>query len=186
MEGHGWIQKKGLWANLMVVVIISLSEMEGVRGRNPVLHRVGGGRYTWAPNINFTQWASHEVFYVGDWLYFGFDKHHYNVLQVNKTSYDACEDKDFIANITRGGRDVYNLTQAKPYYFLSGRGGCSQGMKLAISVKEAPLPDRTLPHTHILPKTNGCSPLSLACSAHVNDPVFGAAFFVFLSLVFMS
>ncbi|OWM72913.1 hypothetical protein CDL15_Pgr016545 [Punica granatum] len=68
MEGHGWIQKKGLWANLMVVVIISLSEMEGVRGRNPVLHRVGGGRYTWAPNINFTQWASHEVFYVGDWL----------------------------------------------------------------------------------------------------------------------
>lgn len=40
----------------------------GVEGRDPVLHRVGGGKYTWAPNVNFTDWSIHEHFYVGDWL----------------------------------------------------------------------------------------------------------------------
>ena len=146
--------------------------------RDPVLHRVGGGRYTWAPNINFKEWSSHEQFFVGDWLCkyhlvplslfipiktiyiyiylnnlfsqynylfifmifaiqdFGFDKRLYNVLEVNKTSYDNCIDKDFIKNITRGGRDVFNLTEAKPYYFLSGRGYCFKGMKVAMLVLE--------------------------------------------------
>ena len=36
--------------------------------RNPVLHRVGGGRFTWNPNVNFTDWAVCEQFFVGDWL----------------------------------------------------------------------------------------------------------------------
>jgi len=39
-----------------------------VEGREPILHRVGGGRYTWTPKTNFTKWASHEHFYKGDWL----------------------------------------------------------------------------------------------------------------------
>lgn len=77
-----------------------------------------------------------------DWLQyfhsldFGFDKHLYNVYQVNKTSYEQCNDHDFIKNITRGGRDVFNLTEAKPFYFLSGGGYCYHGMKLAINVVE--------------------------------------------------
>ena len=37
-------------------------------GRVPVLHEVGGDRYGWRVNINFTNWASHQHFYVGDWL----------------------------------------------------------------------------------------------------------------------
>ncbi|KAJ7964881.1 Lamin-like protein [Quillaja saponaria] len=106
--------------------------------RDPVLHRVGGGRYTWAPNINFSEWSSHEHFYKDDWLYFGFDKHLYNVLEVNNTSYENCIDKDFIFNITRGGRDVFHLTEARPYYFICGRGYCFNGMKVAVNVEHPP------------------------------------------------
>ncbi|KAF5744972.1 lamin-like protein [Tripterygium wilfordii] len=106
--------------------------------RKPVLHRVGGGKYSWAPNFNFSEWASHEEFYVGDWLYFGFDKQRYNVLEVNKTGYDKCIDTNFVMNITRGGRDVFNLTEPKPYYFISGGGYCFKGMKLAITAKDSP------------------------------------------------
>ncbi|XP_020216258.1 lamin-like protein [Cajanus cajan] len=108
-----------------------------IEGRDPTLHRVGGGRYTWTPKVNFTKWASHEHFYKGDWLYFGFDKHIYNVLEVNKTNYENCIDTSFINNITRGGRDVFQLLEARPYYFLCGRGFCSQGMKIAINVVES-------------------------------------------------
>ncbi|KAI4365260.1 hypothetical protein MLD38_021259 [Melastoma candidum] len=110
----------------------------GVEARQPVLHRVGGGRNTWVPNINFTDWSSHEQFYVGDWLYFGFDKRVYNVLEVNKTSYEDCVEEGFITNVTRGGRDVFNLTDAKTYYFICGRGYCFQGMKVAVHVVEEP------------------------------------------------
>ncbi|PQP97635.1 lamin-like protein [Prunus yedoensis var. nudiflora] len=35
-------------------------------------------------------------------------------------------------NITRGGRDVYQLTEDRPYYFLSGGGYCFHGMRLAL------------------------------------------------------
>ncbi|KAF3454051.1 hypothetical protein FNV43_RR04498 [Rhamnella rubrinervis] len=104
--------------------------------RDPVLHRVGGGRFTWNPDINFTEWSSHEHFYVGDWLYFGFDKKMYNVLEVNKTSYEKCIEREFIMNITKGGRDVFNLTEPKTYYFLDGRGHCFKGMKVAVPVEQ--------------------------------------------------
>ncbi|XP_024200626.1 lamin-like protein [Rosa chinensis] len=109
-----------------------------IESREPVLHRVGGGRFTWAPDINFTDWSSKEHFYVGDWLYFGFDKHIYNVLEVNRTSYENCFDKEYIYNVTRGGRDVFNLTEAKTYYFLGGRGYCYKGMKVAVFVEQTP------------------------------------------------
>ncbi|KAJ0041895.1 hypothetical protein Pint_19154 [Pistacia integerrima] len=66
---------------------------------------------------------------------FNFDKNMYNVLEVNKTSYESCNEQDFIKNITKGGRDVYQLLEPRPYYFLSGRGFCWGGMKLAIMVQ---------------------------------------------------
>lgn len=74
---------------------------------------------------------------------FGYDRHLFNVLEVNKTSYENCIDQGFIKNVTGGaGRDVFQLTEAKTYYFLSGGGFCSQGMKVAVPVTEyvAPAP----------------------------------------------
>ena len=79
---------------------------------------------------------------------FGYDKHYFNVLEVNKTGYENCIDTRFIKNITRGGgRDVFQLTEDKTYYFISGGGFCWQGLKVAIDVTEhvAPAPEPT-PH----------------------------------------
>lgn len=189
MEG---LQKNNQW--LIIVVMVTMSVLcAHTESRSPVLHRVGGGKYTWKPNVNFTQWAEHQHFYVGDWLCefsfsfhfvfqssccsllsfwffyfftiwvnytdgsskiiildFGFDKHKYNVLQVNKTNYEKCGDKDFIENVTRGGRDVFNLTEAKPFYFICGRGDyCSKGMKIAVHVETDPPPPTASPNLTI-------------------------------------
>lgn len=66
-----------------------------------------------------------------------YDKHMFNVLEVNKSSYGNCTDQGFIFNVTRGaGRDVFELTQPKPYYFLSSGGYCYNGMKVAVNVVE--------------------------------------------------
>ncbi|TKY57084.1 Lamin protein [Spatholobus suberectus] len=65
----------------------------------------------------------------------------YNVLEVNKTSYENCMDAGFIRNISRGGgRDVFQLTDAKTYYFISEGGFCWHGMKVAIHVTEGVAP----------------------------------------------
>ncbi|GMP28784.1 hypothetical protein CsSME_00004186 [Camellia sinensis var. sinensis] len=76
---------------------------------------------------------------------FVFDKRYYNVLEVNKTNYEKCNDQNFITNITRGGRDVFELKQVRPYYFLSSGGYCFHGMKLAINVEEYVLPPAAAP-----------------------------------------
>ena len=60
---------------------------------------------------------------------FGFDLTRHNILQVNKSSYEQCINIDFISNVTRGGRDVFQLFQPKPYYFICGRGYCHQAWR---------------------------------------------------------
>lgn len=85
-------------------------------------------------NSNLFWFSNFLILYLPD---FGFDKQLYNVLEVNKTSYESCIDKDYIYNVTRGGRDVFNLTEAKTYYFLSGRGYCYKGMKVAVFVEQS-------------------------------------------------
>ena len=69
---------------------------------------------------------------------FGYDKNLYGVLEVNKTSYEKCNEKDFMTNIPRGGRDVFELKEEGSYYFISGRGFCFQGMKVAVNVENIP------------------------------------------------
>lgn len=66
-----------------------------------------------------------------------YDKYLFNVLEVNETSYKNCNDRGFIFNITRGaGRDLFELTQPKPYYFLASGGYCYNGMKVTVNVVE--------------------------------------------------
>lgn len=167
---------------LKMVAVMVIMKLLCAECRDPVLHRVGGGRYGWNPETNFTEWSIHEHFYVGDWLCklpfsfifsitnmifhylrkvfeatflyyffpflvdsdFGFDKKTHSVLEVNRSSYEKCIDKGFISNITRGGRDVFNLTEAKTYYFLDGRGFCIKGMKVSVLVEEYFPPIRPL------------------------------------------
>ena len=92
---------------------------------------------------------------------FGFNKQIYNVLEVNKTSYNTCDDTNYMTNVTRGGRDVFKLSEAKVYYFLCGRGFCSQGMKVEVPVHEIPPsplpPPESLPSDADLQLSNGFS-----------------------------
>ncbi|CAH8358975.1 unnamed protein product [Eruca vesicaria subsp. sativa] len=119
--------RRNTWVLLTYVTVLMI-EVESS------LHRVGGGKYNWNPDVNFSDWANNQRFYAGDWLFFGFDRTRHNILQVNKSSYEQCIDDDFIFNVTRGGRDVFQLVQPKPYYFICGRGYCVKGMKLAVNV----------------------------------------------------
>ncbi|KAG8494963.1 hypothetical protein CXB51_012345 [Gossypium anomalum] len=123
----------------LACLVLLMVTVENTQSRDSVLHRVGGGRYSWKPNVNFTDWAIHEQFFCC--VDFGFNKQLYSVLQVNETSYANCIEENFINNITKGGRDVFNLTMPKPYYFISGRGYCFKRMKVAIFVQNyQPLP----------------------------------------------
>lgn len=45
---------------MMMVIVVKLGKSE--------LIYVGGGKASWKPNVNLIEWASHEQFYVGDWL----------------------------------------------------------------------------------------------------------------------
>ncbi|VVB01622.1 unnamed protein product [Arabis nemorensis] len=126
--------RRNLWALIYVTVMMMLIEVESS------LHRVGGGKYSWNSDVNFSDWSNHERFYSGDWLFFGFDRTRHSILQVNKSSYEQCIDTDFIFNVTRGGRDVFQLLEPKPYYFICGRGYCLKGMKVAVTVLPQPLP----------------------------------------------
>ncbi|KAL2925559.1 Lamin-like protein, partial [Bienertia sinuspersici] len=129
----------------MMIIILGMGIVVEVgEGRAAVVHEVGGDRFGWRLNVNFSDWAAHQIFFVGDWLYFGFDKQKMSVLEVNQTGYKNCTESNYITNITRGGRDVFNLTAARPYYFISGRGYCNRGVKLSINVLDAPL-DSTPP-----------------------------------------
>ncbi|KAM6550066.1 hypothetical protein CsatB_021742 [Cannabis sativa] len=119
-----------------VAVAVAVAWLGAISGATAkaVLHKVGGSK-GWNENVNYTQWSTTNApFFLGDWLYFVFDKRYYNVLEVNETSYESCNDKIFLKNVTRGGRDVFQLTESKPYYFISGGGYCFHGMRLTISV----------------------------------------------------
>jgi len=62
--------------------------------------------------------------------------------------------------VTRGGRDVVQMTEARTYYYLSGGGYCFHGMKVAVNVQQlpamAPAPSSMAVSSSLLP--------SLMCS----------------------
>ncbi|CAN8256218.1 unnamed protein product [Cochlearia groenlandica] len=108
-------------------------------------YTVGDNKF-WNPNINYTIWAQGKHFYLGDWLYFVFDRNQHNILEVNKTDYESCISDHPIRNWTRGaGRDVVTLNVTKHYYLLDGKGGCYGGMKLAVKVEKLPPPPKAAP-----------------------------------------
>ncbi|CAM8909785.1 hypothetical protein QQ045_009003 [Rhodiola kirilowii] len=100
-----------------------------------------GGNQGWSPNVNYTIWAQDKHFYYDDWLFFVYDRNQQNVLEVNKTDYESCNADHFLHNYTTGaGRDVVHLNVTRDYYFISGKGFCYSGMKLAIKVEKIPPP----------------------------------------------
>ncbi|KAI6670325.1 hypothetical protein NL676_005210 [Syzygium grande] len=108
---------------LAVTLIVMLTLTTMAEPADGAFHKVGG-RSGWIKHANYTKWSSGEHFSVGDWLYFVFNKQMYDVLEVNETSYESCNSQGFISNVTRGGRDVFELKEAKTYYFICSRGYC--------------------------------------------------------------
>lgn len=69
-----------------------------------------------------------------------------NVLEVNKTDYEACNSDHPLQNWTRGaGRDVVPLNETRHYYIISGKGFCFGGMKIAVRVENLPPPPSVSP-----------------------------------------
>ncbi|KAF3444810.1 hypothetical protein FNV43_RR14503 [Rhamnella rubrinervis] len=123
-----------------------------------------GGPKGWNQNVNYTEWSALQNVYVGDWLYFVFDKRYYSVLGVNKTSFENCNSQGFMKNITRGGRDVYQVTESRPYYFMSGGGYCFHGMRLAVFVQQLPPTPAPAPAPQQAAAINAASPSKLITS----------------------
>jgi hypothetical protein len=77
---------------------------------------------------------------------FVYDRNQMNVLEVNKTDYEACNSDHPLHNWTTGaGRDVVPLNVTRNYYIISGKGFCYGGMKLAVHVENLPPPPTTSP-----------------------------------------
>ena len=53
---------KGILSIIVIVTMMSVKIAEAE------IHYVGGGKYNWAPNVNLSDWSTHEHFYVDDWL----------------------------------------------------------------------------------------------------------------------
>lgn len=87
---------------------------------------------------------------------FVYDRNQQNILEVNKTDYEACNSDHPLHNWTTGaGRDVVPLNVTRRYYFLSGKGFCYSGMKIAVQVENLPPPPSAAPV-----KSKGSAPLT--------------------------
>lgn len=127
-----------------------------------------GSNMGWTSNVNYTIWAQGKHFYNGDWLFFVYDRNQMNILEVNKTDYESCNSDHPLHNWTRGaGRDVVPLNVTRNYYFISGKGFCYGGMKLAVHVENPPPPPTASP----LNEKSG-SPSSIFRSQYVLPTVF--------------
>ncbi|KAL3844635.1 hypothetical protein ACJIZ3_002038 [Penstemon smallii] len=131
----------GLPAVVVVLMIASmmLPEVAAIR-------YIVGANMGWTTNVNYTTWAQDKHFYNGDWLFFVYDRNQMNVLEVNQTDYESCISDHPLHNWTTGaGRDVVPLNVTKTYYFISGKGFCYGGMKVAIHVQDPPPPPSSSP-----------------------------------------
>lgn len=126
-------------AVLVVSMTILVPEVDATRW-------IVGANQGWTNNVNYTNWAKDKHFYNGDWLFFVYDRNQMNVLEVNKTDYESCNSDHPLHNWTTGaGRDVVPLNVTRHYYFISGKGFCYGGMKLAIHVENPPPPPSASP-----------------------------------------
>lgn len=126
-------------AVLLVAMTILVPEVDATRW-------IVGANQGWTNNVNYTIWAKDKHFYNGDWLFFVYDRNQMNVLEVNKTDYESCNSDHPLHNWTTGaGRDVVPLNVTRHYYFISGKGFCYGGMKLAVRVENPPPPPSASP-----------------------------------------
>ncbi|KAK2987871.1 hypothetical protein RJ640_025638 [Escallonia rubra] len=90
------------------VLLVMLPEVTSTRF-------IVGSNMGWTSNVNYTVWARDKHFYVGDLLDLVHDRNQMNVLEVNKTDYEACNSDHPVHDwSTRTGRDVVPLNSDHP------------------------------------------------------------------------
>lgn len=52
---------------IVLMVMMISATMMGSMAKSEMAY-VGGGKSSWAPNVNLTEWSIHEQFHVGEWL----------------------------------------------------------------------------------------------------------------------
>ncbi|XP_042498457.1 lamin-like protein [Macadamia integrifolia] len=165
--------KQGIASPRVVVMVTMVLLLVMISGVSSVRYIVGKD-FGWAVNVNYTTWAQDKHFYLGDWLFFVYDRNTISVLEVNKTAYDQCIESDLIHNWTTGhGRDVTPLNETKRYYFISGKGFCFSGVKLSVLVENPPPPPSSTPP---LKQTSGSASSTLSSNRGHYHIVLPAAF----------
>ncbi|XP_043704219.1 lamin-like protein [Telopea speciosissima] len=168
------VGKQGIASPRVVVTVTVALLFLMISGVSSVRYIVGKD-LGWTTNVNYTVWAENKHFYVGDWLFFVYDRNMMSVLEVNKTAYDQCIETDPIHNWTTGhGRDVAPLNETKQYYFISGKGFCFGGMKLSVLVENPPPPPTASPTT--MNEKSGSAPSSFSRYRAHHHIVLPAAF----------
>ncbi|OVA08812.1 Plastocyanin-like [Macleaya cordata] len=133
-----------VWLMIRILFLLSLMMMIQCVYSVAIYHEVGQDK-GWQPGTNYTEWARHERFYVGDCLFFRYNKSIYDVLEVNRIDYGACSPDHPVANVSQGtelniangtGQDIFNMSHPGRYYFLSSGGYCQEGMRLSVDVHE--------------------------------------------------
>ncbi|KAF7147297.1 hypothetical protein RHSIM_Rhsim03G0037600 [Rhododendron simsii] len=130
--GYPYISAEQLFDNSFPVI-------QSVQLESIDYHFVGGLK-GWNMNLNSTEWAANKQFMVGDALRFVYNINRYDVLEVDRSGYDSCNDKNLLMNVTEDVDGIFKLIEAKSYYFISSRDHCLQGLKMAINVNTLPLP----------------------------------------------
>ncbi|CAH1421001.1 unnamed protein product [Lactuca virosa] len=137
----GRSSSNGRWATAVALafcatLLVMLPEVSAKRF-------IVGGNMGWTSNVNYTLWAGNQTFYLGDWLYFVYDRNQNDILEVNKTNYETCNAEHPVHNYTTGaGRDVVALNVTHDRYFMSSKGSCYGGMKLHVHLTALPPPPR--------------------------------------------
>lgn len=130
--------KRADWAGIMVAVVAASLVLEGSVVAAATRHVVGGTGTGWTipPNASFyDKWSSSQTFVVGDTLVFNFPTGIHNVVQVPKSSYDACSTQKQIGSTLSTGPATITITSSGAHYYICGVSGhCSAGQKLAITV----------------------------------------------------
>ncbi|XP_052171614.1 mavicyanin-like [Diospyros lotus] len=123
-------------SGLAFLVLLATTALWWLPSASSIYHNVGGSHgWSLPPNQTFFQdWAKPRVFGVEDSLLFPFRSAVYNVVEVEKESFDGCKNDKVIAMYTRGPL-ILNFTQPGDHYYYSGIGiQCELGMKLHITV----------------------------------------------------
>ncbi|KAF5178399.1 Cupredoxin superfamily protein, partial [Thalictrum thalictroides] len=95
---------------LFILVVVVVSTTTSTNARAGETHLVGGDQ-GWTQFPNYTAWALHNTFQVGDTLVFSYAQQLHNVVQVNQTAYHQCL-RDPNLGMLQSGNDSVILQQA--------------------------------------------------------------------------